>query len=166
MKVRFMSRKKFFCRWHTKALQTSLLLVCLSAALTSQAQVRIGVPLEPHRGAVLQMGTSPTLDVTDTLGMKLTVVSLPDTTRLYLGTPSADPASMYQRDYDLPATGMVVYNITEEPCSGMVRCLYVWTGGNWVPLGCSIPPCELHIGSVECPYLPSPSPINRKEEKQ
>ncbi|MDR1737350.1 MAG: fibrobacter succinogenes major paralogous domain-containing protein, partial [Candidatus Symbiothrix sp.] len=78
----------------------------------------------------------PTVAV-DTLGTKLPVVALPDTAHLNLGD-----ALIYNLDVDETATGMVVYNISDDPCGrGLIPCLYVWDGATWRPAGCPFPDC-------------------------
>ncbi|MDR1737992.1 MAG: hypothetical protein LBR66_04130 [Candidatus Symbiothrix sp.] len=113
-----------------------IFVYCAFAVLAARAQVNIGTPKEAHRAAVLHMGTSLTTGLPDTLGMKLTVVHLPDTAHLNLGPPGS---ALYLSDIDEAAMGMVVYNLSGDPCGtgGLTPCLYVWNGGNWMPLGCS-----------------------------
>ncbi|MDR1738787.1 MAG: hypothetical protein LBR66_08250 [Candidatus Symbiothrix sp.] len=115
------------------------LLACLLASFAGKAQVTIGTLQLPHPGAILHLRTStqnlPSLE-TDSLGMKLPVVALPDTVYLNLGDELT-----YDRDIDLSAMGMVVYNTTDNCSKGLMRCLYVWTGWQWRPVGCP-PGCE------------------------
>ncbi|MDR1738128.1 MAG: hypothetical protein LBR66_04825, partial [Candidatus Symbiothrix sp.] len=117
-----------------------ILFTCLCATLAGKAQVTIGTLQDPHRGALIHLRTTtdnvPTQRV-DTLGTKLPVVALPDTAHLNLGD-----ALIYNLDVDETATGMVVYNTTNDPCGrGLIPCLYVWDGATWRPAGCSFPEC-------------------------
>jgi hypothetical protein len=117
-----------------------MLFACLSASFAGKAQVTIGTLQDPHRAALLHLRTT-TQDVPvaarDTLGTKLPVVALPDTAHLNLGD-----ALIYNLDVDETATGMVVYNITDDPCGrGLIPCLYVWDGATWHPAGCPFPEC-------------------------
>jgi len=109
-----------------------VIMICTVTPLVVNAQVNIGTLQEPHRGAILHLRTT-TQEVpriaTDTLGLKLTVVALPDTAHLNLGD-----ASVYDLDDDLSATGMIVYNKTTDPTLGLMPCLYVWNGATWHPL--------------------------------
>ncbi|MDR1738033.1 MAG: hypothetical protein LBR66_04340 [Candidatus Symbiothrix sp.] len=117
-----------------------MLFACTFASFTGKAQVTIGTLQDPHRAALLHLRSRtdivPTQQV-DTLGTKLTVVALPDTAHLNLGD-----ALIYNLDVDPSATGMVVYNITDDPCGrGLIPCLYVWDGATWHPAGCPFPEC-------------------------
>jgi len=99
---------------------------------TATSQVTIGTLDNPHEGAVLHLRSSSLINK-DTLGLKLSVVALPDTSTLHLAG--------FEDETDESATGMWIYNITDDPCEGLIPCLYVWDGGKWVPSGCS-PFCE------------------------
>ncbi|MDR1737437.1 MAG: hypothetical protein LBR66_01265 [Candidatus Symbiothrix sp.] len=128
-----------------------MIFACTLTGFTMNAQINIGTFQEPHRGAVLHLRTSTRLN-SDSLGMKLTVTALPDTAKLYLGTSGS---SIYHLDVDETATGMIVYNLTERPCGGLTKCLYIWNGGNWIPLGCPVPTCDSvpEVGAIDCPIV-------------
>ncbi|MDR1739008.1 MAG: hypothetical protein LBR66_09385, partial [Candidatus Symbiothrix sp.] len=129
-----------------KTFRILLAVVCLLASMTTMSQITVGTRQEAHRGALLHLRTT-TQDVPretyDTLGLKLTVVDLPDTSKLYLGD-----ALTYGLDVDKTATGMVVYNRTNDPCSALVPCLYVWDGATWHPAGCPVPECATPLSAT------------------
>jgi len=129
---------------NTKLTVIFLILILGSLSTTGSAQINIGTMNEPHRAAVLQIRTSSTPGGNDTLGMKLTVVALPDTAHLNLTT---NPA-IHDRDTDETAIGMVVYNITDDCTAGLTPCLYVWLGDKWTPLGCTIRNCYFAPGVI------------------
>ncbi|MDR1738557.1 MAG: hypothetical protein LBR66_07080 [Candidatus Symbiothrix sp.] len=113
-----------------------VLSTTIIATTMTSAQINIGTLDLPHRAALLQLRTTSVSGAVDSLGLKLPVVALPDTSKLYLGDTYT-----YLLDVDESATGMVVYNKTDDPCKGLTPCVYVWSGEYWRPAGCPIPTC-------------------------
>ncbi|MDR1738563.1 MAG: fibrobacter succinogenes major paralogous domain-containing protein [Candidatus Symbiothrix sp.] len=111
-------------------------LACLVAGSAATAQVNIGTLDTPHRASLLHLRTSSDSDKTDSLGVKLPAIALPDTAKLHLGD-----AYTNDLDVDETATGMIVFNKTNNPCAGLTPCLYVWDGATWHAAGCTMPQC-------------------------
>jgi len=117
-------------------------LACTLAGVGAAAQVNIGTLDDPHRAAILHLRTTSEVGKSDSLGMKIPKVALPDTAKLHLG--GAETCNL---DVDETAAGMLVFNITDDPCGGLTPCLYVWDGASWLVMGCKVPvlACETGI---------------------
>ncbi|MDR1738637.1 MAG: hypothetical protein LBR66_07485, partial [Candidatus Symbiothrix sp.] len=113
-------------------------LACTLAGVGAVAQVNIGTLDDPHRAAILHLRTTSEVGKSDSLGVKIPKVALPDTAKLHLG--GAETCNL---DVDETAAGMLVFNITDDPCGGLTPCLYVWDGASWLVMG-----CEIRISSV------------------
>jgi uncharacterized protein (TIGR02145 family) len=98
-----------------------LTLIMLSAA-SVQAQVTIGADEPPHSAAVL--------DLQSNLGLKLPTVALNDVSVFQL--LEADNENI------ATATGITVYNSSDETIGGSGKGIYVWEG-KWIFVGKSAP---------------------------
>jgi uncharacterized protein YjdB len=98
-----------------------LTLIMLGAA-SVQAQVTIGADATPHSAAVL--------DLQSNLGLKLPTVALGDVSVFQL--LEADDENI------ATATGIMIYNSSEETIGGSGKGIYVWEG-KWVFAGKSAP---------------------------
>ncbi|GHS98129.1 hypothetical protein FACS189421_06150 [Bacteroidia bacterium] len=100
-------------------LMLTLMTLCVANV---NAQVTIGSENPPHSGAVL--------DLQSGLGLKLPTVELGDVTVFQL---------LEEGDTEIEtATGLMVYNSSDETIGGNGKGIYVWTG-KWVSAGKSAP---------------------------
>jgi uncharacterized protein (TIGR02145 family) len=109
-----------------------LYIIYIPAART---QVTIGSTLEPVNGALLDLKETDKPDGTDnsTKGLALPRVNL---TNLTPATPMELSVSIGGTgDWDLNThIGLIVYNVNNDQCSGILQGTYVWAGTQWQPV--------------------------------
>jgi len=104
----------------------------------SHAQVTIGSLNEPVTGAILDLN-SPGFGDAARGGLLLSNVALVDT--LTIPDLPGPFSKVIKRQNNAELTGALVFNITDDPCEGLIPGVYVWEGERWRLLGLRRPFC-------------------------
>lgn len=125
----------------------SLLLLFVSSL---QAQVTIGMDVQPNSGALLDLKEYNNVEAQNggrnaTKGMSLPRVSL---TSLTPYTPSEFSASIGNTgDWDMTShIGLTIYNVVDEPSCGILKGVYCWSGSQWMQIS-GVQPTRTVLGS-------------------
>ncbi len=115
----------------------------------TKAQVTIGSNITPNTGALLDLKENANKDTNASKGLLLPRVMLEDIGNLYPMFTNGDP--LYTDTEKDLHTGLIVYNLKDDPANGLCPGPYVWENSSWNRL---LEPCEYtppSILTIECP---------------
>jgi len=105
---------------------------------SSRAQVTIGSLNAPVIGSILDLNSPGSPDAARG-GLILSNVALVDT--LSIPNLQGTFSKVVNRFSNPEFAGALVFNITNDPCEGLIRGVYVWEGERWQLLGLRRPFC-------------------------
>ncbi|NDW10642.1 hypothetical protein [Dysgonomonas sp. 520] len=118
------------------------------------AQVTIGSGIDARKGALLDLKENENMDSNTNKGMMLPRVNLTLIDELYPMFESNDMNyTVYERSIH---TGLIVYNLTNDPLKGLCPGPYVWNGKEWERL---LDPCAFSF-DINCTGISVSGSIN------
>jgi len=115
-----------------------LIVALLFITNIMQSQVTIGTQSAPLKGALLDLKETDETSGGENSqgGMILPRVSLVAINSL---SPILTGTEPNYTTLKLTYTGLVVYNVTDNPTASLTKCLYVWDGTQWVQMNAPAP---------------------------
>lgn len=130
----------------------SVFIMMLLFPYLAKAQVTIGSNQLPNPGALLDLKENSSIDANSRRGILLPRVNLKEIDNLYPMFTQGDPLYT-DAEKDLH-TGLMVYNLTDDPANGLCPGPYVWEDSKWIRL---FEPCQYTAPAalnIECPSTP------------